>query len=100
LALFALIYRYVDDPAIVSKHRPAHRKYLQDLADEGELIAAGPLGEPGPAGGLLVFRSESVDRVKKIIGGDPFHIQGVLADYFVQEWTLAFGSELFAPSAT
>src|SRR5699024_12190751 len=77
LALFALIYRYVDDPAIVSKHRPAHRKYLQDLADEGELIAAGPIGEPGPTGGLLVIRAEYVDRVKKIIGVDPSNIHGV-----------------------
>lgn len=95
MALFALIYRYVDDPAAVSEYRPVHRMYLQGFADRGELLVAGPLGEPGPAGGLLVFRVESADRVREIVASDPFQIRGVIADYSVQEWTLAIGSELF-----
>lgn len=96
MPLFVLMFRYVEDAALVSEHRPEHREYLQTFLERGELLAAGPLGEPGPAGGLLLLQVESADRVEEILKGDPFYTQGVITEHMVQEWTLAFGSELFS----
>jgi len=95
MALFALIYRYIDDPDTVSQHRPAHRAYLKSLSEGGELLVAGPLGDPGPAGGLLVLDVESAERVQQIAEDDPFHAQGVVTDRTIQEWTLSIGADRF-----
>lgn len=93
MALFALIYSYIDDAEVVAAHRPEHRAYLRTLADEGELVIAGPLGEPGPARGLLVFDVDSADRVEEIAEGDPFHARGVIVDRTVQSWTVSIGAD-------
>lgn len=100
MRLFVLMYRYVEDTALVSEHRPEHREYLQAFAQRGELLAAGPLGEPGPAGGLLLLQVESAERVEEIVSGDPFYSRGVITEHMVQEWTLAIGSELFPTART
>ena len=91
MALYALIYRYVDDPDVVARHRPEHRTYLRSLAEAGDLLVAGPLGEPGPAGGLLVFDVESAERVHELADGDPFTTCGLVAERTVQAWTLSIG---------
>ena len=96
MALFALIYRYIDDSDVVARHRPEHRAYLRSLAEAGDLLVAGPLGEPGPARGLLVFEVESAERVQEIADADPFHAHGVIAEQTVQLWTLSFGADRFA----
>ena len=41
-----------------------------------ELVLAGPLGEPGPASGLLIFDVESVARVEELADNDPFKGSG------------------------
>jgi uncharacterized protein YciI len=96
MALFALVYRYIDDTEFVMTHRPEHREYLRGLAERGELLVAGPLGEPGPAGGLLVFDVDSADRVEEIADNDPFRARGVIVERSVQSWTLSIGAERFA----
>lgn len=93
MALYALIYRYVDHPDVVARHRPEHRTYLRSLAEAGHLLVAGPLGEPGPAGGLLVFDVASAERVHEIADGDPFHAHQVITERTVQAWTLSIGSD-------
>ena len=95
MALFALIYRYIDDPDAVSQHRPEHRAYLRSLSEGGELLVAGPLGDPGPPGGLLVLDVESAERVQQIAEDDPFHAHGVVAERTVQQWTLSIGADRF-----
>jgi uncharacterized protein YciI len=99
MALFALVYRYTEDTELVTTHRPEHREYLRTLADRGELLAAGPLGEPGPAGGLLVFDVDSADRMEDIANNDPFQAHGVIVDRTVQSWTLSFGADRFVTSS-
>jgi uncharacterized protein len=95
MALFALVYRYIGDAETVSAYRPEHRAYLRTLAERGELVVAGPLGEPGPAGGLLVFDVDSADRVHEIANNDPFQRHGVITDRTVQSWTLSIGADHF-----
>jgi uncharacterized protein YciI len=93
MPLFALVYRYIDDADVVTKHRPEHRAYLCRLADAGELVLAGPLGEPGPPGGLLIFDAESVTRVEELADNDPFRARGVVKERSVRPWTLSIGED-------
>ncbi len=93
MTLHALIYRYIDDPAVVAEHRPEHRAYLRTLAEAGSLIVAGPLGAPGPAGGLLVFDVDCATDVDALADDDPFTAHGVVTERIVQEWTLTIGAD-------
>lgn len=92
MTLFAVVYRYVDDDELITSHRPEHRKYLQSLAAAGELVVAGPLGEPGLPGGLLVLDVASLARAADIAHNDPFRRHGVIADQSVRSWTLSIGT--------
>ncbi|MFE2942975.1 YciI family protein [Streptomyces sp. NPDC059255] len=96
MPLFTLTYRYTGDAELVTAHRPEHRQYLRALAERGELVVAGPLGGPGPVGGLLVFDVDSAGRVLAIADNDPFQARGVIVDRMVQSWTLSIGADLFA----
>lgn len=96
MALYALIYRYIDDPDTVTKYRPDHRAYLTTLAERGELLASGPIGEPGPAGGLLIFDVDSADRLQEITDNDPFKKVGVISSQTIQSWSLFIGTDLFS----
>ncbi|MDI9977205.1 YciI family protein [Rhodococcus sp. IEGM 1307] len=93
MPLFALTYHYIDDSTLVSEHRPEHRAYLRQLADAGELVLAGPLGEPGPPSGLLILDVESVARVEELADNDPFHAHGIVKELSIQRWTLSIGEE-------
>ncbi|MBW0108786.1 hypothetical protein I4I84_08635 [Pseudonocardia sp. KRD-182] len=97
MALFALTYRYIDDPDAVAAHRPDHREYLDGLVGTGELVVAARLGEPGPAGGLLVFDVPSADRVHELADADPFCVQGVVAERTVQSWPVTIGADRLEP---
>ena len=76
MPLFAVVYRYIDDAELVTEHRPEHRGYLRTLAEAGSLFWLAPLGEPGPASGLLIFDVESVARVEELADNDPFKGSG------------------------
>lgn len=90
---FAVHYTYVDDPDQVQRHRPEHRAYLQTLGDE--LLACGPLVEPPPAGGLLIFDVDSIDRMQEIVDADPFQTKGAVRHCSIQRWSLFIGAERF-----
>jgi len=67
--------------------RPAHLSRIQQLADAGRVIVAGPLPaidspDPGPAGmsgSLIVAEFASLAEAKSWIEGDPYVTQGVFA---------------------
>ncbi|MEN0137894.1 MAG: YciI family protein [Rhodococcus sp. (in: high G+C Gram-positive bacteria)] len=100
MPLFALVYRYVDDADLIAEHRPEHRAYLRQLSDAGELVLAGPLGEPGPPSGLLIFDVESAARVEELADNDPFHARGVIEERSIQRWTLSIGEDRLELPAT
>jgi hypothetical protein len=76
MALFALLYRHIDDPETVSAYRPEQWTYLSTLAKRGELLVRGPRGEPGPAGRVLVFDVDSVERMlrERIASENPSYV--------------------------
>ncbi|MFD2417825.1 YciI family protein [Amycolatopsis pigmentata] len=70
--------------------RPAHREYLQALADEGTVAVAGPVGED--IGGLIVCQAENAEELQKILDVDPYHLEGALAERTVREFKPVIGS--------
>lgn len=97
MPIFAVHYTYIDDPDEVQRHRPDYRAYLRTL--DGELLACGPLVEPPPSGGLLIFDVDSADRMQEIVDKDPFQIAGVVELCSVQTWSLYIGAERFLGEA-
>lgn len=97
MPLFVLFYRYTDDVGLVTEHRPEHRAYLRVLAESGELVLAGPLGGPGPAGGLLIFDVESELRVAELADDDPFKTRGVIEERWIRPWSLSIGVRQLSP---
>jgi uncharacterized protein YciI len=90
MPVFAVHYRYADDPPALTEHRPAHRQFLRDLLDQGVVLAAGAYPD-GPAGALLVFRADSADDVSHHLQADPFLPHGLIAGTEIRRWTQAVG---------
>jgi uncharacterized protein len=99
VALFALIYHYSEDAQLVAEHRPEHRRYLTGLHESGQLLMAGPLGDPGPPRGLLVLDVDTDADVRAIAEADPFTARGVIVDHTIGAWTVSFGSGRLATTA-
>lgn len=94
MSLFALTYRYVGDTETITRHRPEHREYLRGLLESGKLRIAGPTGEPGPVGGLIILDVGSAEEVEAIAQADPFMQHGVVAAHTISSWSLSMGEAL------
>jgi uncharacterized protein YciI len=94
MTVYAVQYRYSDDAAARDEHRPAHRAFLGSLADEGTLLASGPMGPDtdGADGALLVVREEDPQQVLELLREDPFQQQGLVEQVTVREWTIVLGA--------
>jgi uncharacterized protein YciI len=90
MPVFAVQYRYVDRPAVVTEHRPAHRDFLRGLLDQGIVLAAGAYTD-GPAGALLVFRADSAEAVERLLQDDPFRQLDLVEGYDIRAWGQAMG---------
>ena len=90
MPVFAVHYRYVDDAAVVTEHRPAHREFLRDLLDRGIVLAAGAYTN-GPAGALLVFRGDTEGDIARLLKDDPFQQLGLVQDCQIRAWGQAMG---------
>jgi uncharacterized protein len=71
----------------LKEHFPTHRARLEEFHARGELIAAGPLGNP-PAQAMGIFASR--EAAEAFIKGDPFVTNGLVAEWRVLEWNAAF----------
>ena len=107
MALFAVQYTYADEPARLDHHRPAHREFLRALADEGTLVAAGPMngggdhlpgaaaesecGEAGFAGALVLVDAPDATAVASLLDADPFAREGLIIGRAIRPWTITVG---------
>lgn len=91
MSLYAVRYVYSDDTAGRDEHRPAHREFLGGLAQEGVVVASGPLLD-GAAEALLLLEGESAESVRDLLSQDPFAQQGMLDSVEVREWDVVIGS--------
>jgi uncharacterized protein len=90
MPVFAVHYTYVDDPEVVTRHRPAHRDFLRDLLDRGIVLAAGAYSD-GPAGALLIFRADTEQAIATLLLDDPFQQLGLVQDCRIRAWGQAMG---------
>lgn len=91
MSLYAVRYTYSDDVAARDEHRPAHREFLSGLAQEGTVVASGPLADE-PSQALLLLEGESADQVRELLREDPFAQQGIIDSVEVREWDVVIGS--------
>lgn len=92
MPVFVVHYAYTDDTAARDEHRAEHRAYLGGLADEGVVLASGPLAPSEPDGALVVVRATNKPEVTEIVEADPFRRMGIVAGYTVTEWQPIIGS--------
>ena len=92
MAVFAVIYRYIDDAERVAEHRPAHRDYIRSLLGEGGLIASGRMDGGETPSALLLFSAANIAAVEEVLNPDPFWDLGLIENREIMEWTLASGS--------
>lgn len=92
MAVFAVVYRYVDRPEELAEHRPEHRDYLRSLVGSPGLIAAGRADGGSQPSGLLLFEADSAESVEKLLDPDPFWTKNLIENRDIMEWTVAIGS--------
>jgi hypothetical protein len=92
MPVFAVTYRYVDDPLARDAVRPAHRRFLRGLAERGALLVSGPYAAAEEPGALLVLRGASKDEVLALLAGDPFAVQGIVTATTAIEWEPVTGA--------
>lgn len=88
---FLLYYEVADDYLVRREpFRASHLQYARDAVAEGLLQLGGAYGSP-VEGALLVFKSESVQRVCDFAESDPYVIEGVVTSWRVVPWTTVVG---------
>lgn len=79
-------------------HRPAHLERLQELDDQGRLLAAGPnpladsaqQPEHGFSGSVVVAEFDSLEAAKQWASQDPYLLNGVYASVEVKPFIKVF----------
>ncbi|GAB3794544.1 YciI family protein [Virgibacillus kimchii] len=67
------------------KWRPDHLDYLKQKAEEGKVFAKGRFTDG--AGGLVIYKSESLAAVEALVEKDPYVIHGART-YEIHEWDM------------
>ena len=86
MTLWMIEYTYDDNTAGRDQHRPAHRAYLEDLREAGDMVAFGRFEDDGVPGALLIAHAATRDSVEALIAEDPFVTQGLVATYRIRQW--------------
>ena len=92
MPIYAVTYRYADQPEVIAEHRPLHREYIASLLGEGGLIASGRTEGGETPSALLLFQAESVAEVDNVLDPDPFWTLGLIEKREIVEWILSSGS--------
>jgi hypothetical protein len=73
-------------------YRQAHLQRLEQWAQQGKVILAGPLTDK--TGSLIVVEAESLEEVQTFSQGDPYMINGVFQEVTVHPFMQVFPREL------
>lgn len=73
-------------------YRQAHLQRLEQWAQQGKVILAGPLTDK--TGSLIVVEAESLEEVQTFAQGDPYMINGVFQEITVHPFMQIFPREL------
>jgi uncharacterized protein YciI len=94
MTLFALEYRFSADAERRLAVRPRHRAYLEELARNGIVLAAGPFGDD--SGALIVYSAKNEQALERILADDPYVQEDVFGTRSVREWRPFITSSLDA----
>ncbi|RAS83745.1 YciI family protein [Priestia endophytica] len=81
---FAVISRMLDTEKN-NMYRQDHLDYLKTLGKEGKVFSKGRFTDG--AGGLVIYKANSLTDVERMVEGDPFIIQGART-YEIHEWAM------------
>jgi hypothetical protein len=90
MAYFAVFVTELDNSK-KEQYFADHMKYLDDLREQGKIIANGKLTDGSL--GLIIFRGESQAEVEDILSRSPFAIHGV-REFKVHEWAAKWGPDI------
>jgi uncharacterized protein len=99
--VLGLLRRGVRPPLMSTKAenrlQEAHLAHLRRLKEQGDLIVYGPIEGNSDLRGILVFRTESLDRARDLMRNDPWVIRGALVlELF--SWFAPTGLEIRVPA--
>ncbi|THJ67740.1 hypothetical protein E8P82_02570 [Arthrobacter echini] len=90
MSIFAVEYVY--DPEqedLRAEHRPEHRGWLEQLVEQGVVLASGPFVDG--SGALLVVASGSEAELNSVLAQDPFAREGVISAVKTAAWNPIIG---------
>lgn len=88
MALFLLTYGYHDTDQRAAR-RDEHVAYLNELADDGALVAAGPYEDL--TGGAIVLAAADEAAAQELVAGDPYTRADVTKDRYLRQWKVTVG---------
>ncbi len=70
-----------------AKIQEGHMQHINDLAEQGLVVLAGPFGDDSEKRGILLFDVGSVEEAEKLEADDPAVVEGRLKMEFHPWWT-------------
>ncbi len=81
------VVRYHTDPNGFAKARevfPAHQEHFSRFRRDGTLLMIGTFANPLANGAMGIFTTR--EAAEAFVAGDPFVLEGVVANYEILEW--------------
>jgi uncharacterized protein len=90
---YVLIY-YMNDDFVERRtpFRPEHLRLVQEAHDRGELLMAGPVGDPIRRA-FLVFRGPNASTAEAFAQTDPYVKNRLITRWEVEPWTVVVGGQ-------
>jgi uncharacterized protein len=85
---YLLLYDYVED--ILQRRAPYREEHLERIKagrDAGEVVMAGPLGDP-PRGAAFVFQGVDEEKVESFARQDPYVRAGLVPAWHAMRWSV------------
>lgn len=79
-----------EGPRLRPLHRPAHLERLQEWAQKGKIILAGPLTDT--TGSLIIVETDTLEEAQQFAREDPYHIHGIFQEISVHPFLQVFPS--------
>jgi uncharacterized protein YciI len=81
------------DSVTVAKIQEGHMKHINEMAETGKMVIAGPFDGGGKHRGILIFDVDSISQAIRMESTDPAILSGRLEMQAIYWWT-AKGSKL------
>jgi uncharacterized protein YciI len=66
--------------------RPAHRDYVAELHERGEIRMSGPLADQ--TGAIILYEAPDLEAARALVEADPYAKANVVEELSLREWTV------------